>query len=224
MHILKQHQSKCDSNVKYVCPGGVYENKSSMLDELRSMGIHVNEELRVEKWFACFDFEAYQCDFKDGMDEEEEGTTWKKVHVPVSFSVGCNVEGFGMVHVNSKEPEELVSRLVDVLLEMSEWKYVACVERFEDVFNALKENMRIEESRIDEDNAVNFHLYGMSEDDVEVDDDGNNESEYLKKLKNLYGYLEGYCRELAVFGFNSAGYDLKLIKQYLFRELCQRGE
>ena len=51
----------------------------------------MDEELRVEKWFACFDFEAYQRDFQDGMGEEEKGTTWKKVHVPVSFSAGCNV-------------------------------------------------------------------------------------------------------------------------------------
>ena len=84
----------------------------------------------------------------------------------------------------------------------------------------LKENMRIEESRIDEDNAVDFYVYGTSEDDVEVDDEGNNDSEYLKKLKSLYKHLEGYCLELAVFGFNSGEYNLKLIKQYLFRELC----
>ena len=119
------------------------------------------------------------------MDEEEEGTTWKKVQVPVSFSAGCNVEEFGTVHVKSKDRDELVSRLMNVLLERSEWRYVACVERFEDVFSALKENMRIEESRINEDNAIDFYVYDASEDDVEVDDEGNNESEYLKKLKNL---------------------------------------
>ena len=45
--------------------------------------------------------------------------------------------------------------------------------------------MRIEESRIDEDDAVDIYLYGTSEDDAEVDDDENNASEYLKKLKNL---------------------------------------
>ena len=34
----------------------------------------------------------------------------------------------------------------------------------------------------------------------------------------------GYCKELPVFGFNSSGYDLKLVKQYLMKELCTRGE
>ena len=29
---------------------------------------------------------------------------------------------------------------------------------------------------------------------------------------------------MAVFGFNSAGYDIKLIKKYLFKELCEHDE
>ena len=49
MQRLKQHQSKCDSNVDYVYLGGVYESKLSIFDELRSMGITVAEELRVGK-------------------------------------------------------------------------------------------------------------------------------------------------------------------------------
>ena len=46
----------------------------------------------------------------------------------------------------------------------------------------------------------------------------------MKSLENFYGKFEGYCKELAVFGFNSAGYDIKLIKKYLFKELCEHGE
>ena len=61
------------------------------------------------KWFACYDFEAYQWDFREGIDqveeiESEEGTPWNKVHVPVSSSVGCNLEGVETVHVSSKDP------------------------------------------------------------------------------------------------------------------------
>ena len=46
----------------------------------------------------------------------------------------------------------------------------------------------------------------------------------MKSLENLFGKFEGYCKELAVFGFNSAGYAIKLIKKYLFKELCEHGE
>ena len=41
MRNLKQHKSKCDTNVKYVFPGGVYRNKLSVFEELEEMGVRV---------------------------------------------------------------------------------------------------------------------------------------------------------------------------------------
>ena len=97
-----RHQTKCDGTVKYVFPGGVYKNKLSVFEELEEMRVRVGEADKYEKWFACYDFEAYQRDFDEKMDgaeenslEVEEGTSWNKVHVPVSFSAGCNVDGGG---------------------------------------------------------------------------------------------------------------------------------
>ena len=46
----------------------------------------------------------------------------------------------------------------------------------------------------------------------------------LKELENVSARFEWYCRELPVFGFNSAGHDIKLIKKYLFKELCRWDE
>ena len=43
-------------------------------------------------------FEVFQWDFPEDTDQaeeivSEEGTSWNKVHVLVSFSVMCNLEG-----------------------------------------------------------------------------------------------------------------------------------
>ena len=46
-------------------------------------------------------------------------------------------------------------------------------------------------------------------DDVEMDDDDNVMSEGIKRLEKLYKRFEAYCKELVVFGFNSAGYDMR---------------
>ena len=94
----KRHQSKCDANVKYVFPGGVYRNKLSVFEELEEMGVRVREEDKYEKWFVCYDFEAYQRDFREGIDqaeeiESEEGTSWNKVHVPVRLVWGVIWKG-----------------------------------------------------------------------------------------------------------------------------------
>ena len=105
---LKKHETKCEGAVKYVFPGGVYKNKLSVFEELEEMEVHVQEEDNYEKWFGCYDFEAYQWDFREGIDqveeiEFEEGMSWNKVHVPVSFSEGGNLEGVVMCHVSSKK-------------------------------------------------------------------------------------------------------------------------
>ena len=132
-----RHQSKCDGTVKHVFPGGMYKNKLFVFEELEEMGVRVREADKYEKWFACFDFEAYQCDFDEEVDaceenslEVEEGTSWNKVHVPVSFSAGCNVDGVETCHVSCKDPRELISQFVVILLEMGEKKYRGAVERF----------------------------------------------------------------------------------------------
>ena len=111
---LNKHQSRCDGTVKYVFPGAVFKNKLSVFEELKEMGVQVREEDKYEKWFAYYDFEAYQPDFDEKVDadeenslEVEEGTSWNKVHVPVSFSIGCNVDRVETCHVSSKDPGEL---------------------------------------------------------------------------------------------------------------------
>ena len=41
----------------------MYQNKLSVFEELEKMGVRVRDEDKYGKWFACFDFEAYQHDF-----------------------------------------------------------------------------------------------------------------------------------------------------------------
>ena len=45
-----------------------------------------------------------------------------------------------------------------------------------------------------------------------------------KELESVSARFESYCRELPVFRFNSVGYDIKLVKQCLFKELCRWDE
>ena len=68
------------------------------------------------------------------MDMLQEGTSWNKIHVPVSFSVGCNLDGVEMEHQSSQDPGELLSQFVDVLMQMANKKYEACIEHYEHIF------------------------------------------------------------------------------------------
>ena len=88
-----RHQVKCDGKVKFNLPGGIYKNNPSVFEDMERLGCqNIEDEDKIGTWFACFDFEAYQRNFDDKVDDVEmlqEGTSWNKIHVPVSFSVGC---------------------------------------------------------------------------------------------------------------------------------------
>ena len=212
----------------------MYKNTLSMFEELEKMGVVVHEEDKYEKWFVCYDFEAYQRDFREGIDQveeldSEEGTSWNKMHISVSFSVGCNLEWVETVHVSSKNPEKLTAKLVGTLFGMADKKCRAAVQRFEYIFEQINDLMQMERGNLSEMNgdmmvSVAEFLDNAGDDDLEMDENGGLTSKHMKSLENLFGKFEGYCKELAVFGFNSAGYDIKLIKKYLFKELCEHGE
>ena len=53
----------------------------------------------------------------------------------------------------------------------------------------------------------------MVDDDLEMNENGGVASKHMKSLEDLFRKFEDYCKELAGFGFNSAGYDIKLIKK-----------
>ena len=109
------------------------------------------------------------------------------------------------------------------LLKIVVLKYDASKVRFRPIFRQLDEMREAELEWLDEVTqdlqAQGMDLEELMNDDVEIAEDGSITSEQLKVLEKLYGKLEGYCQELGVFGFN-----LKLIKQYLFKEPCECGE
>ena len=90
---------------------------------------------------------------------------------------------------------------------MARKKYETCVERFKYIFEQL-ERLKVREMvRLQED---------MVDDDLAMNENGGVTSNRMKLLENLFGKFEEYCKELAVFGFNSAGYDIRLIKKISF--------
>ena len=78
----------------------------------------------------------------------------------------------------------------------------------------------LEESNL----AVADFLDNAGDDDLEMDENGGLTSKHMKKLDELCKKFEAYCKELAVYGFNSARYDIKLIRKYLFKELCEHDQ
>ena len=148
--------------------------------------------------------------------EVEEWASWNKVHVPVSFSVGYYVDLMETYHVSSKDPGRLVSQFVVILLQMGEINTGLLQNDFEYIFDQLKQLKVQEMDSLEESNLAGVGFLD-GDDDVEMDNDDNVMSEVMKKIDKLYKKFEAYCKKLVVFGFNSTGYDIKLIKKRIMR-------
>ena len=114
---------------------------------------------------------------------------------------------------------------------MGEKKYRAAVERFQYIFDQLEQLKVQEMDHLEESNEAGV-CFLDDDDNVEMDNDDNVMSEGMKRLEKLYEKFEAYCKELVVFGFNSAGYNVKLIKNWnileeeyaAFQKLVDQGK
>ena len=113
--------------------------------------------------------------------------------------MGCNLEGVETVHVWSKDPEELMAKLVGTLFETTDRKYRAAKKRYEYVFEQIDDLMRMEHHNLVETNgdmvvSVAECLDNAGDDDLEMDENGGLTSKHMKSLENLFGKFEGYCK------------------------------
>ena len=122
--------------------------------------------------------------------------SWNKVHVPVSFSVRCNLEGVETCHVSSKDPEELTAKLVGTFLEMADKKYRAAVECYDYISEQLKQ-LKVQEmdclQELNGDMVVSVAEF-LDNDDLEMCENGGVTSKHMKSIENLFGKFEGIAK------------------------------
>ncbi len=190
---FKQHQKTCADKTKYRYPGGFFSETKTIFQELEVHGINVPDKDRVFPWFSVFDFESILQKVEDVSTDKLE---WTHKHVPISVSVCSNIPGFDRAQcLINEDLDSLLSGMLSSLSSMRD----KCLELSEDRWGwVLKELDSRMNSEIEETSA---------------------QAESIKCLRTIYGKFRGYMSTLPVIGFNSAKYDLNLIKQKLAKHL-----
>ena len=160
---------------------------------------------------ARFDFESI-CVIEDSY-KQTESTTWigKHVHISVSISSNLILEPFFLGNANL---HHLISSFITTL---------------EGLATQSKTQMKL--NSIEAETAIKIKLCAILEhlnraemvsnfvDDCFVEEEKDLSKQFLQMQKNqlidFQEYFERYCNVLPVFGFNSAKYDINLIKSYL---------
>ncbi|XP_048238897.1 uncharacterized protein LOC124129020 [Haliotis rufescens] len=225
-----EHQRRCTAQTTLRFPGGFHHTPKTVFDELEEFDFVVEPRDRYFPWFVVFDFEC----FLKPMNTGTQKLRWTQEHHPISVSVCSNVEGFTSPHcIVDSDPDRLIAAMLSYMTEIGEAVNELSKEKYKGVLERLREWMQL---LSDEDQAT------VDDDDDDDDDDdvddvnvrkGDNHpakgkstrahstplAKWRKHVSDLCGKLLGYCSQVPVLGFNSARYDLNIIKEKLPKHL-----
>lgn len=214
MNNMKRHQLKCTGQTRYRFPGGFYSTPKTIFEKLEEHGINVPLEDRLCKWFIVYDFEAMLIPIKESNSEK---LTWTQRHEPISVSLCSNVEGYTEPHcIVDPDVETLVGKMVHYMNKIADKTMEMAQQKFSDVFDQIGKDIANPLQALFDDYDDDEYKLGVSLDDGELQDVNEKEKNIYQKLKDE---LDDYCRETIVLGFNSAKYDMNLIKSYLSKSL-----
>ena len=162
---------------------------------------------------ALFDFESF-CVNKNSY-KQTDTTTWIGKHVPISVSISSNLIPEPIFLCNAN-PHHLILSFFTALEGLATQSKAQMKLNFIEVETAIKIKLCaiLEKLNQRRNRVSNFLDYCV------VEEEENNLSiQFLQMQKNhlidLQEHFERHCNVLPVFGFNSAKYDIDLIKSYL---------
>ena len=208
---LERHIATCSERVKNVYPRNVYQIRETLFDKLDSFGIKYTSEHKLFKNLAIFDIESICV-----QEETFRGTfttTWIGKHVPISISIPSNLVEEPIFLCNSDSHHHVAS-FIGVLKNLASQSKA----KWKNMFLDIETTIKIKLGSILE-KLTQRHNRREQADLDDCDNETCTSFQVLQIQKNqlidLQESLERYCNVLPVFGFNSAKYDLNLIKPYL---------
>ena len=215
---LERHLVRCIERVNHIYTKNVYQLRETLFDKLDSFDIQYTDDQKLVNNLAVFDFQSI-C-IPEEKFKNTETTTWIVKHVPIiSVSISSNLIAKPIVLCNSN-PRDLVESFIDAVEGLATQSKAQMKMKFLEIETAIKSKLTRTLESLNERRCCNQRVFEFEDHCFEDDNKEKDAStQFLQKQKNqlieLQEHLERYCSVLPVFGFNSAKYDINLIKSYL---------
>ena len=203
----------CSARVKHFYPKNVYELRETLFEQLVAFKIPYKNKQKLFKNLAIFDFESI-C-VKEDSYKQTETTTWIGKHVPISVSISSNLIPEPIFLCNAN-PHHLTSSFITALEGLATQSKAQMKLIFIEVETAIKTKLC---AILEQLNQRRNRVSNFVDDCIVEEEEKDLSTQFLQMQKNqlidLQEHFERYCNVLPVFGFNSAKYDINLIKSYL---------
>ena len=214
---LERHLVRCSERVKHIYPKNVYQLRETLFDKLDSFGIQYTDELKLFTNLAVFDIESI-C-IPEEKFKNTKTTTWIGKHVPISVSISSNLIAKPIFLCNFN-PRDLVESFIDAVEGLATQSKAQMKLKFLEIKTAIKSKLTRALESLNDCRCHNQRVFEFEDPCFEDDNEEKDApTQFLQMQKNqlieLQEHLERYCNVLPVFGYNSAKYDINLIKSYL---------
>ena len=224
---LERRLITCSKRVKHIYPKNVYQLRETLFEKLDSFNIPYRDDQNLFKNLVVFDFESI-C-VRERTYKETETTKWIGKHVPISVSISSNLIPEPIFLCNS-DPRHLVSSFVSALEGLATQSKAQMKLKFIEVETAILIKLSSTLEQLNQRHSQRERVIDYDNDEYFNDTVEEKElsTQLLQMQKNhlndLQARFERHCNTLPVFGFNSAKYDINLIKSYLLPILVKERQ
>ena len=211
---MNYHEHTCNQVTKKKFVGGSYQPEATAFELLADEGIAVDEEKKFHPYRVTYDFESYFS--KEDLPQASEKLTWEAKHIPLNVSICSNVPGYKQPQcfVTEGDPQELVSKMVDYMHQIQTTAESYLHEEHSDYYNALLELLQQKQQQL----KANKEDTEMIDETTEKLEKKEKKSHPLAVMKFKY---EQWMMQMPVIGFNSAEYDINMVKPHLVKVLMK---
>ena len=208
---LERHLTTCSARVKKVYPNNVYQTQKTPFEKLDFFGIEYTNEQTLFENLAVFDFESICVQGESFKDRDT--TKWIGKHVPIPVSISSNLVK-GPIFLCNSDPHHLVTSFIGVFENL----VVQSEAIKKTLFFGIETTINNKLGSILEEFTQRHNRIEPADLDG-CDNETYTSTQFLqiqgKQSIDLQELLERYSNVLLIIGFNSAIYDLNLIKSYL---------
>ena len=203
--------------MKHIYRKNELQVRKTRFDKLDSSNIQYRDEQQLFNNLAVFDFESI-C-IPEKKFKNTATTTWLGKHVPLSVSISSNLIAKPIFLCNSN-PRDLVESFTDAVESLATQSQAQIKLNFLELETAIKSKLTRTLESLNERRCRNQRVFEFEDQCFEEDNEEKDAStQFFQMQKNqmieLQEQFERYCNVSSAFGFNSAKYDINLIKSYL---------
>ena len=186
------------------------------MDKLDSFGISYNDDEKLFKNLAVFDFESICVPSNELKDTN--ATTWIGKHEPISVSISSNLIE-EPVFLCNKDHKNLIVSFVETLEEIANKSKTEVQTKFASIQEIINSRAKAIFEKLIERKVHKTPAFDFEDECFEEEEEAHMPTQFLQMQKNqlldLQQHFERYIKTLPVFGFNCGQYDLNLTKSYL---------